>query len=105
MSLSFLVFVFFETFFQIAQRLKTMAFVFANPALVNLVQRHRIQIMQLLASAPDDRHQVRVFQQNKGLVTACRVMSRCSHSSDNVWPLLRCKRSSSFRRLASANAL
>ena len=62
---SFLSFVFFETVFQIAQRLKTMAFVFTNPAFVNLVQRHWIQIMQLLASAPNDRHQVRSFQQNQ----------------------------------------
>ena len=50
-------------FFQIAQRLEAMTFVFANPALVDLVQRHRIEIMQLLAPAPDDGHQVRCFQQ------------------------------------------
>src|SRR5882757_9871474 len=65
MSLSFLVFVFFETLFQIAQRLKAMAFVFANPALGDLVQRHWIKIMQLLAPAPDDGDQIRRLQQQE----------------------------------------
>src|SRR5437867_10422318 len=65
LSLSFLVFVFFETLFQIAQRLKAMAFIFANPALGDLVQRHWIEIMQLLAPAPDDGYQVRRFQQQE----------------------------------------
>ena len=67
MSSAFLVFVSFETFFQIAQRLKTMAFVFANPALVDLVQRHWIEIMQLLAPTPDDDDEIRRFQQKEVL--------------------------------------
>src|SRR5262249_61675003 len=57
----------FETFFQIAQRLKTMAFVFANPTLVDLMQRHWIEIMQLLTSAPHDRDEVCLFQQDQML--------------------------------------
>ena len=65
--LFFLGFGLFETFFQIAQRLKAMAFVFADPALVDLVQRHRIEIMQLLAPAPDDGDQVCRFQQQQML--------------------------------------
>jgi len=60
-------FVFFETLFQIAQRLEAMAFVFANPALGDLVNRHRIQIMQLLAPAPDNRDEVCFFQQTQML--------------------------------------
>ena len=44
-----------------------MAFVFANPALGDLVNRHRIQIMQLLAPAPDDGDQIRRFQQQEML--------------------------------------
>jgi hypothetical protein len=59
--------IFFETFFQIAQRPKAMVFVFANPALVDLVQGHWIQIMQLLASVPDNDHQVPRFQQGQML--------------------------------------
>src|ERR1041385_5150316 len=65
MMSSFLVFIFFETLFQITQRLKAMAFVFANPALGDLVQRHWIEIMQLLAPAPDDDDKIRRFQQEE----------------------------------------
>ena len=36
----------FETPFQIAQRLEAVAFVFGDPALGDLVQRHRIEEMQ-----------------------------------------------------------
>jgi hypothetical protein len=70
MMSSFLIWLFawlfrFETFFQIAQRLKTMAFVFADPALGDLVDRHRIEVMQLLAPAPDDSDQIRRLQQQE----------------------------------------
>src|SRR5213593_3367839 len=65
MSSTFLVFVFFETLFQIAQRLKAMAFVFANPALVDLVNRHWIEVMQLLAPTPDGSDEVRLFQNDE----------------------------------------
>jgi len=51
---------FFETFFQIAQGLEAMAFVFANPTFVNLVQRNWIEIMQLLAPAPYGSDEVRL---------------------------------------------
>jgi hypothetical protein len=44
-----------------------MAFVFANPTPVDLVQRHRIEIMQLLASTPNGGNQVRLFQNDKML--------------------------------------
>src|SRR6266516_2894929 len=67
MSSAFLVFVFFETLFQIAQRLKSMAFVFGNPALGDLVNRHWIEISQLLAPAPDDDDKVRRLQQEEML--------------------------------------
>src|SRR3954469_6831887 len=39
------------------------------------------------------------------LVTACRVIARCSHSSPSVWPFLANSRSSNWRRLGSASAL
>ena len=44
-----------------------MAFVFANPALGDLVQRHWIEVMQLLAPAPDDDDEIRRFQQQEML--------------------------------------
>ena len=44
-----------------------MAFVFADPALADLVDRHRIEIMQLLAPAPDRGDQVRRLQQQEML--------------------------------------
>jgi hypothetical protein len=48
----------FETLFQIAQRLKAMAFVLADPALVDLLLRCRIQIMQHFVSMPNPDGQV-----------------------------------------------
>src|SRR2546421_7842046 len=95
----------FETFFQIAQRPKAMAFVFSNPTLVDLMQRHRIEIMQLLAPAPHDGDEVCFSSNTKCLVTACRVMSRCSHNSLNVCPFSLRSSSSNFLRLAVASAL
>ena len=82
--LSFLLWLFlvclvlFETFFQIAERLEAMAFVFANPALGDLVDRHRIEVMQLLAPAPEDSHEVRGFQQQEmfGYRLPCHVEVR-----------------------------
>src|SRR4029453_17844483 len=41
----------------------------------------------------------------KCLVTACRVMSRCSHNSPNVCPFSLCNSSSNFLRLGSASPL
>ena len=53
----------FETFFQIAKGLEAVAFVFVNPALADLVQRHGIEIMQFLASVPDGSDEVGGFEQ------------------------------------------
>lgn len=57
----------FEMLFEIAQRLEAMALVFADPAFVNLVQRHRIQVMQFLAPLPDGGDQIRLLQQREML--------------------------------------
>ena len=43
--------------------LQAMALIFSNPALGDLVNRHWIEIMQLLAPAPDHSDQVRRLQQ------------------------------------------
>ena len=60
-------FVFFETLFQIAQRLEAVAFVFPNPPLVDLVQRRRIEVMQFFTSVPESGDEVRRFQQRQML--------------------------------------
>ena len=57
----------FEVFLQIAQRLQAIALIFANPAFVNLVQRHWIEIVQFFASTPDAGHQIGPFQHRQML--------------------------------------
>ena len=42
-----------------------MLLVLSNPPLVNFVNRHRIQIMKFVPSAPNHGHQIRVLQQSK----------------------------------------
>jgi len=44
-----------------------IALIFADPAFVNFVDRHGVQIVQLLAPLPDHGHQVGVFQQTQML--------------------------------------
>src|SRR3954462_10961956 len=44
-----------------------MAFVLSNPALANLMQRRRVEVMQLLATLPNGGDEVRRFQQGKVL--------------------------------------
>jgi hypothetical protein len=53
----------FEVLFQIAEGLQLRAFVFADPALGDFVDGHRIEVMELFASAPDDCDKVRAFEQ------------------------------------------
>jgi hypothetical protein len=57
----------FEAFFQIAQRVQAMAFVFGDPALVNLMQRHRIQVMQFLSPMPYHIDQLCSLEQSQVL--------------------------------------
>jgi hypothetical protein len=58
---------FFETFFEIAQSLQAMAFVFVDPTPIDLVDRDGIEIVELLASVPDDDDEVCFFQDNEML--------------------------------------
>src|SRR5262245_9947573 len=44
-----------------------MALVLADPALRDLVDRHRIEIVQLLAAAPDGRDEVRALENGEML--------------------------------------
>ena len=96
---------FFETFFQIAQRVEAMAFVFANPALADLVQRQWIEVMQFLAAVPDGGDEVGRFQQAQVLGDGLPRHVQVLHSAPSVWPLSARSRSSNCRRLASAKAL
>src|SRR5437899_1466355 len=42
-----------------------MAFILANPALVDLVQRHWIEVMQFFASVPHGGDEIRRFEQHQ----------------------------------------
>jgi len=44
-----------------------MAFVFVNPTPIDLVDRDRIEIVELLASAPDDDDEICFFQDDEML--------------------------------------
>ena len=52
-----------EFLFQLAQRLEAMAFVFCNPILLDLLNRHRVEIVAFLSPMPDDDHEPCFFQQ------------------------------------------
>jgi len=57
----------------------------ADPPLVDLVDRHRIEVVQLLATAPNRDHQVRVFEQRK--VLANRLASHgkaCTKATERL---------------------
>ena len=43
--------------------LDASAFIFADPALVDLVQRGRVEVVQFFTAAPHGRYEVRRFQQ------------------------------------------
>ena len=49
------------------QRTQALAFVFSNPTLVNLVNRHGIEVVQLLAPTPNGGDEIRLFQQRQVL--------------------------------------
>ena len=47
-----------------------MAFVFSNPSLVDLLNRHGIEVMEFLSSMPDDNDELRLLQQCQVLAAA-----------------------------------
>jgi hypothetical protein len=53
---------FFEILLQGAQRLERRAFELMDPALVDFVNRHGIEVVQFLAAAPDGGDEVGVFE-------------------------------------------
>lgn len=58
--------------------------VLADPALVNLMNRNRIQVVQFLAPAPYDNDQIRIFEQEKvlgyGLTTDVQFPAKLAQS-------------------------
>jgi len=44
-----------------------MTIVFADPAVVDLVNRDRVQVMQFFAAVPDNRYEIRFLQQQEVL--------------------------------------
>ena len=89
----------FQSSLELGEDAEAAALEFADPALGDLVDRHRVEIVQLLAAAPDVTTRFASSSIARCLVTACRVMSRCSQSSPSVCPLSRVQPSS---KLAAA---
>src|SRR5262249_52659867 len=54
---------FLQSSFEVRKRLEARLFELGNPALVDLLQRYRIEEVQLFAAAPHGGNQVRRFQQ------------------------------------------
>ena len=61
-----------------------VALVLADPALVNFMNRNRIQVVQFLAPAPYGDNQIRFFEQEKvlgyGLTTHSRLPAKLAQS-------------------------
>jgi hypothetical protein len=58
---------FLEILLQFVQGIELGAFIFGNPARVDLVQRHRIEVVQLFATTPDSGDEVRRLQNDEML--------------------------------------
>src|SRR6185369_4538368 len=52
-----------QSSFQICQRLQARPFELGDPALVDRLQRHRVEEVQFLAAAPDGSDEIRRLQQ------------------------------------------
>ena len=65
--------------------METPALEFVNPSLGDFVNGHRVEIVEFLASSPDDHYEVRLLDR-VSLVTACRA-SPYAQSWPSVWPL------------------
>ena len=87
------------------QRVKPRIFECLDPAMLNLMQRNRIQVVQLAPPAPTLLMRLADSSTDRCWLTDCRAISRYSHSWPSVWPLSCRSRSSSSRRPGSASAL
>ena len=52
----------FQSLLEVAQRIEAVAVELLDPARVNLVQRHRVQVVELFSTLPNDGHEVRFLQ-------------------------------------------
>src|SRR5581483_4291368 len=57
----------FEAVFEVAQGLEARPLELVDPAVVDLLERHRVEEVQLLAAAPLHGHQVRGFEDRQVL--------------------------------------
>src|SRR4051812_15493881 len=57
----------FESLFQLAERGDASAIEFADPAIRNFVDRHRVEVVQLLAASPDGGDEVRALENREVL--------------------------------------
>src|SRR5215831_4018151 len=73
-----------ESFFEIGQRLDTPAFIFADPAVKDFAYRHRVEIVQFFAAAPDDDDEVSGFEEPEmlgdGLAGHVKVFAELAQS-------------------------
>src|SRR5512132_631499 len=67
MNCALLIDVSFEPDLEIAQRMKTLVLEFPDPAVVNLVNGHRVEVVELFAPPPHRGDQIRVFEHAKML--------------------------------------
>ena len=71
LSMSFLrrfIFAFlFETLFEFGQSPQTVPFVLTDPPIVDLLERHRVEVVELFAPVPDGRHEIGYFKKRKML--------------------------------------
>lgn len=71
----------FQFFLQVVQCVEAVAFELRDPACVNLVQRHRVKVVQFFAALPDNRDQVCFFHQLQvlchGLAAHVHMFAKC----------------------------
>src|SRR6266536_164030 len=94
----------FQISLELAEREQARAFVFADPAVGDLVDGDGIEVVQLLAPAPECRHEIRFLQNSEMLGDRLAVMSRPLQSSVNVCRLRARTLSSNCRLTGSASA-
>src|SRR5215470_1467307 len=57
----------FQISLEFAKRLDAMTIVFADPAVINLMNRDRVEVMKFFTAAPDDGQEVCFLEQKKML--------------------------------------
>ena len=55
----------FETLFEFGQSPQTVPFVLTDPPIVDLLERHWVEVVQLLTAAPDSSHELGCFEKRE----------------------------------------